>query len=462
MLLFDDTIAAISTPPGRGGIGVIRLSGSQSTKILTKLAPKADLTAIQKAQLVEIYDPSSSFLDQAIAVYFQNPKSYTGQDVVEISCHGSPFILSRLLGLCLKLGARAATPGEFTMRAFVSGRIDLTQAEAVRDLIDAQTDYQSRLASRQLKGELSNYLQPIKAELLEIIVHLESAVEFVEENLNTSSIETLAKHIAGLVKKLKRLADSYQFGRIVRSGVKLAIVGRPNVGKSSFFNVLLQKDRAIVTDIPGTTRDSLVEQASLNGIPVHLIDTAGIRQTSDIIEKIGIERSYTAMIDADLVLQLIDGSTDLTYEDKNLLTKCFDNPVPFALIINKADLELKVTPEDLIKLNPNKITEKNIFTVSAKTYQGFDELQKNLVSSFFQKDFSSQEDTLILDARHFSLISNTIEELHEGVERFREGYSEEVALCHLHLALKKLGEITGETTIEDILGQIFATFCVGK
>ncbi|MBI4853281.1 MAG: tRNA uridine-5-carboxymethylaminomethyl(34) synthesis GTPase MnmE [Acidobacteria bacterium] len=462
MLLFDDTIAAISTPLGRGGIGVIRLSGPDSIKILVKLAPKVNTQATQKAQLVDIYDPKGNFLDQGIAIYFQKPKSYTGQDVVEISCHGSPFILSKILELCFQLGARSATPGEFTMRAFISGRIDLTQAEAVRDLIDAQTEYQTRLASRQLKGELSRYLQPIKTALLEIIVHLESAVEFVEENLNTDSIETLAKHLAELVKRLKRLADSYQFGRVVRSGVKLAIVGRPNVGKSSFFNTLLQKDRAIVTEIPGTTRDSLMEQASIGGIPVHLIDTAGIRQTSDIVEKMGIERSYNAMVDADLVLQLIDGSEELDSEDINLLIKCIDNPAPFALIINKADLEQKVKSQDLIKQNPEKITEKNIFIVSAKTCQGIDELQKNLISNFFQKDFSSQEDTLILDARHFSLISDTIQELDEGVSRLKEGYSEEVALCHLHLALKKLGEITGETTIEDILGQIFATFCIGK
>jgi tRNA modification GTPase len=462
MLLFDDTIAAISTPSGRGGIGVIRLSGSDSLKILTKLAPKTNTKAVQKAQLVELFDETGIFLDQAIVIYFQNPKSYTGQDLVEISCHGSPFILSKILEICFRLGARSATPGEFTMRAFISGRIDLTQAEAVRDLIDAQTEYQTRLASRQLKGELSRYLQPIKTELLEIIVHLESAVEFVEENLDTASIETLAKHLATLVNKLKRLADSYAFGRVVRSGVRLAIVGRPNVGKSSFFNALLQKDRAIVTEIPGTTRDSLIEQASLGGIPVHLIDTAGIRQTSDIVEKMGIERSYTAMLDADLVLQLIDGSTELTTEDKTLLTKCIENPVPFALIINKQDLGLKVKPQDLIEINSQKIEEKNIFTVSSKTCQGFEELQMNLVNNFFQKDFSNQEDTLILDARHFSLISDTMIELNEGVDRLKEGYSEEVALCHLHIALKRLGEITGETTIEDILGQIFSTFCVGK
>lgn len=462
MLLFDDTIAAISTPSGRGGIGVIRLSGPESIKILSSLAPKTNLKAVQKAQLLDLFDTKGNFLDQVIAIYFQDPKSYTGQDVVEISCHGSPFILGKVLELCFELGARSATPGEFTMRAFISGRIDLTQAEAVRDLIDAQTEYQTRLASRQLKGELSLYLQPIKSALLEIIVHLESAVEFVEENLNTESIESLAKHIAELIKKLKRLADSYSFGRVVRSGLKLAIVGRPNVGKSSFFNSLLQKDRAIVTDIPGTTRDSLMEQASLSGIPVHLIDTAGIRQTSDIVEKMGIERSYSAMVDADLVLQLIDGSTELNDEDKTLLIKCIDNPVPFALIINKADLELKVKPENLIELNLDKIEEKNIFVVSSKTCQGIDKLQKNLVSNFFQKDFSTQEDTLILDVRHFSLISETIQELNEAVSRIREGFTEEVALCHLHLALKKLGEITGETTIEDILGQIFATFCIGK
>lgn len=462
MFLFDDTIAAISTPPGRGGIGVVRLSGSLSTQILFKIAPKFNLEMVQKAQLVEIFDQSKEFLDEAVAVYFKAPRSYTGQDVVEISCHGSPFILSRLLQLCLKLGARSATPGEFTMRAFISGRIDLTQAEAVRDLIDAQTEYQTRLASRQLKGELSLYLQPIKAELLEIIVHLESAVEFVEENLDTQSIETLAKKIAELVGRLNRLAESYQFGRVVRSGVRLAIIGRPNVGKSSLFNVLLQKDRAIVTEIPGTTRDSIVEQISLGGIPVHLIDTAGIRQTSDIVEKKGIERSYSAMIDADLILQVIDGSTELTEDDKDLLLSCSDKTTSFAIIINKADLGLKVSPQELISLTSNKISEKNIFAVSAKTCQGINQLQQDLISRFFQKDISAQEDIMILDARHFALISDTVEQLKEGVTRFREGFSEEVALCHLHLALKKLGEITGETTIEDILGQIFSTFCIGK
>ncbi|MBK7992680.1 MAG: tRNA uridine-5-carboxymethylaminomethyl(34) synthesis GTPase MnmE [Blastocatellia bacterium] len=462
MFFFDDTIAAISTPSGRGGIGVIRISGTNSAKILSQLAPKADLSAIQKAQLVEIQDSKSVFIDQAIAIYFQAPKSYTGQDVVEISCHGSPFILSRLLQLCFSLGARAASPGEFTMRAFLSGRMDLTQAEAVRDLIDSQTEYQARLAARQLKGELSNYLQPVKSELLEIIVHLESAVEFVEENLNTDSIASLTTRLNTLVAKLHRLAKSYQFGRVVRSGVNLAIVGRPNVGKSSLFNVLLQKDRAIVTDVPGTTRDSLIEQVSLGGIPIYLIDTAGIRKTTDVVEKMGIERSYSAMIDADLVLQVVDGSTELNQDDKELLFNCSNNPVPFAVIINKSDLGEKISPQQIIELVGNKISEEKIFSVSAKTCQGIDNLQRDLVNKFFHHDILNQEDTLILDARHFALLSNTISQLSDAINRFNEGFSEEVALCHLHLALNKLGEITGETTIEDILGQIFATFCVGK
>lgn len=459
MILFDDTIAAIATPSGHGGIGVIRLSGASVPDILVKLAKQIDLKAIQRAQLVQLQDPATKdFLDEAIAVYFQNPKSYTGQDVAEISCHGSPFILSRVLQTCFQLGARPAMPGEFTMRAFINGRIDLTQAEAVRDLIHAQTEYQARQARRQLQGELSRYLQPLKVDLLQIIVHLESAVEFVEENLDTASIQVLGQRIAHLVSQLSRLAHSYQFGRVVREGIKLAIVGRPNVGKSSLFNALLQQDRAIVTDIPGTTRDSLREQASLGGIPVHLIDTAGIHAATNIVEKMGIERSYSAMADADLIIQVVDGAHELTSEDLSLLDYCRNNPVPFALIINKADLPLKINPSELVA----ELATIPIFVVSAQTHQGLEELQHRLIGHFFSHDIDSPTDLLITDARHFTLITETCTQLQEAVARMREGFSEEVALCHLHLALKNLGEITGETTIEDILGEIFATFCIGK
>ncbi|MEW6730305.1 MAG: tRNA uridine-5-carboxymethylaminomethyl(34) synthesis GTPase MnmE [Acidobacteriota bacterium] len=457
MLVFDDTIAAISTPPGRGGIGVVRLSGTAARTILRQLSPTVDVEAIQRAQVVELQDDEGNFLDEAVVVYFQAPKSYTGQDVVEISCHGSPFVLGRLLRLCFKLGARAATPGEFTLRAFAAGRIDLTQAEAVRDLIDAQTEYQAKLASRQLKGELSRFLQPVKDELLDIIVHLESTVEFVEENLDTESIDALAVRLGQLIEGLTRLAKSYQYGRIIREGLKLAIIGRPNVGKSSLFNVLLQEERAIVTDIPGTTRDSLSEQASLGGIPIRLIDTAGIRVASDIVEQLGIARSYAAMADADLILQVIDGSQYLTEEDWQLLSECRQSHTPFAIIVNKIDLGLQLNIKELA----DQFGQDNIFPISAKTCQGIDQLQTGLTAMFLGRE-DSRNDTLILDARHFSLISESIEELNSSLNRLREGFSEEVALYHLHSALKKLGEITGETTIEDILGRIFATFCIGK
>jgi tRNA modification GTPase len=459
LLFLDDTIAAISTPAGRGGIGVVRLSGSRAGEILQKLAPSADLKAVQRAQLVQLQNiESSEFLDEAVAVFFKAPKSYTGQDVVEISCHGSPFILSNLLRMCFKLGARAATPGEFTLRAFVGGRIDLTQAEAVRDLIDAQTEYQAKLASRQLKGELSRYLQPVKEELLDIIVHLESAVEFVEENLDTESIDALGERIARLVERLGRLAKSYGVGRIVRDGLKLAIVGRPNVGKSSIFNVLLQQDRAIVTDIPGTTRDSLTETASIGGIPIRLVDTAGIRQAGDLVERLGIERSYQAMADADLVLHIVDSSAGLNDEDLRLLDDCQSNPAPFVVVLNKIDLGIKVDRAELAA----RLGEERLFAVSAKTYEGIEGLQAGLVSRFLDRGSDARDDTLILDARHFSLVEESVQELNNSLGRLREGFSEEVALYHLHNTLKLLGEITGETTIEDVLGRIFATFCIGK
>ncbi|MBL8148874.1 MAG: tRNA uridine-5-carboxymethylaminomethyl(34) synthesis GTPase MnmE [Blastocatellia bacterium] len=459
LLFLDDTIAAISTPIGRAGIGVVRISGSLAKDIATKLAPKNSFNSSHRAQLIQIYNPADGeFLDEAVAIYFSAPKSYTGEDVVEISCHGSPYILSQLLKACLKLGARTASPGEFTFRAFVNGRIDLTQAEAVRDLIDSQTEYQAKLASRQLKGELSRYLQPIKEELLKIIVHLESSVEFVEEVLDTDSIDALELQISQLIQRLERLAKSYNTGRIVREGFKLALIGRPNVGKSSLFNSLLQQDRAIVTDIPGTTRDSLIETASIGGIPVKLVDTAGIREAGDIVEKLGIERSYAAIADADLVLHILDTSCTLTNDDLQLISYCKQTYSPAILVLNKIDLQQHI---DLASIS-EEFDKDNIVKVSAKTFEGIDILQDRITAHFIDKRIESHEDTLILDARHFDLVNNTIEQMQYALTRLREGYSEEVALYHLHNALKHLGEITGETTIEDILGKIFATFCIGK
>lgn len=447
----DDTIAAISTPAGRGGIGVVRLSGSLSHKIACRLAPACDPSRTRYAQFHSLHDPeTSALIDQAIITFFKAPASFTGQDSVELSCHGSPFVLSRVLHHCFTLGARPALPGEFTLRAFLSGKIDLTQAEAIRDLIDAQSDYQARLAVRQMQGELSRYLQPLKESLLEVITHLESSVEFVDEALDTHSIDKIELTLAEIRQQLQRLSDSYRLGRLIREGFKLAIVGRPNVGKSSLFNALLQRDRAIVTDIPGTTRDSLIEPASIKGIPVHLIDTAGIRKSEDLVERLGIERSFSAIADADLVLAVLDGTQPLSEEDLDILEHC--RTTAHLIALNKCDLGTLPGLENL----------SSAFRVSARTGEGIDSLQDGILSFLSNTDIESRTDTLVLDSRHQSLIQAALSEMCEATTRLHEGFSEEVALFHLHNSLHHLGEITGETTVEDLLGRIFSTFCIGK
>src|SRR5215216_5671798 len=336
----DDTIAAISTPPGRGGIGVVRLSGPASLQIAVAIfqpASDAPLDSPNRAQFVRVVDPATGTpIDEAILTYFKAPHSYTGEEVIELSCHGSPVILRRVLELMTACGARIAEPGEFTFRAFANRRIDLAQAQAVRDVINAQTDYQARVALRQLEGELSKRLTPLKESLVEIIVHLESSIEFVEEDISTETQSALLVKLAQIIKRLDEISASFSFGRFVKEGFDLAIVGRPNVGKSSVFNRLIGSERAIVTEIAGTTRDPLYESTSISGVPVRLIDTAGIRETSDVVESIGINRSRTAIADADISVVVLDGSEPLTADDAQLLEH-----VPAArriIAINKSDL----------------------------------------------------------------------------------------------------------------------------
>ncbi|MCS6884418.1 MAG: tRNA uridine-5-carboxymethylaminomethyl(34) synthesis GTPase MnmE [Acidobacteriota bacterium] len=445
----EDTIAAVSTPPGRGAIGVLRLSGRLSHKIATTLAPNCKLQKVRYAQTCDIIDPETNEkIDRCVLILYRAPASFTGQDCAEFNCHGSPFVLARILRLCYAQGARPALPGEFTLRAFLNHKIDLVQAEAIRDLINAQSEYQAKLAARQLQGELSRYLQPIKATILEAVIHLESRVEFVDEALDTHSIEQLEQQLAKVATQLRRLVDSYRFGRLVREGIKLAIVGRPNVGKSSLFNALLQRDRAIVTDIPGTTRDTLTEVTSINGLPVHLVDTAGIRQTEDVVEKLGIERSYAAIADADLTLIVLDSSKPLCDEDFRILESCRCSK--HFVVFNKCDLGV----------NENLLKDYKGFKVSAKTGEGIDELRQAIFNYFSAAE--ERPDLLLVDARHHNLIETALSELNLAKSRLKEGFSEEIALFHLHNTLSALAELTGETTVEDLLGLIFSTFCIGK
>jgi tRNA modification GTPase len=447
----SDTIAALATPAGRSGIGVIRLSGKDSLNIVRRLINRSGFEPEPRyAYLKKIFDiETGEVLDEAVILYFKAPHSFTGEDVVEISCHGSPVVLRRVIDFCLRLDARLAEPGEFSMRALANGRINLSQAEAIRDLIESQTLSAVKQSVRQMRGEVSNRLQPIKDELLETIVVLESALEFVEDDLPDFQIENLEKKLKEVAASIKRLASTYQAGKLLREGLSVVIAGRPNVGKSSLFNALLGQDRAIVTDIAGTTRDQIHEKISIGGVPVSLIDTAGLRDTTDVVESIGVERSKRTMADADLVIVLLDGSQGLTEEDRRLIEQVKE--LNYLVAINKNDLEQ-------VSLDLNGLP---VCRISAKTGEGLEELQKRIVEPFMK----NEEDTsgfLISDARHFDLLERAAAEVEASINLLKLNASEEIILVGLHNALNYLGQITGETTTEDMLTQIFSTFCIGK
>lgn len=451
-----DTIVALSTPPGRSGIGVIRLSGPASLDYLKTLLRQADLAPEpNRVSLHTLRDPESDeLLDRALVTYFKAPQSFTGEDVVELSCHGSPVLLIHVIDALLRLGARAADPGEFTLRALSNGRLNLSQAEAIRDLIDAQSHAAVRQAARQLGGELSSRLRPFKEALIELIVPLESSLEFVEDDLPEIALQRLSLKLQELNRNLESLAETFRSGRLLKEGIKVALVGRPNVGKSSVFNRLLASDRAIVTDIPGTTRDSLSELLTIEGVPILLTDTAGVRQAGDTIEQLGIERTRRAIADADMVIIVIDGSRSLSPDDQVVYAEVSDNK--HFIVLNKSDLEAF----DEHRVN-GFLKHVDTVAVSAKTGDGFDSLYHAILAPF--RDTAPQDtDFLITNARHFDLLQRAMISLSSSQTLIEQGASEDLILIGLYDALRFLGEITGETTPEEILSEIFATFCIGK
>ncbi|MEO6390426.1 MAG: tRNA uridine-5-carboxymethylaminomethyl(34) synthesis GTPase MnmE [Pyrinomonadaceae bacterium] len=448
------TIVALSTPPGRGGIGVVRLSGPAALNITRLLVSDSHFDPQPNhAALKKLVDPKSSeVLDTALVTYFRAPHSFTGEDVVEFSCHGSPVLLRRVIACALDQDARVAKPGEFTLRALTNGRLNLSQAEAIRDLIDAQTEAGARQAARQMQGELSAFLQPMKDRLLSIIVLLESALEFVEDDLPAVAIVRVQTDLTALEREVGALAATFRSGRLVRDGIKVALAGRPNVGKSSLFNRLLSSDRAIVTDIPGTTRDSLSEFVNIHGVPVYLTDTAGLRTSGDVVEQLGVERTRQAMADAELVIVVLDGSAPLTAEDESVLADAAAGATPFIIAMNKSDVP---------GFNCSLDNARGSLAVSALTGDGLDQLRQSVIDAIGFRD-TDAAGLLITTARHFDLLQRTAASLGQSRGLLDQRASEELTLVGLHNALRFLGEITGETTSDEILGQIFATFCIGK
>jgi len=454
-----ETIVALATPLGRSGIGVIRLSGPDALSIAQKLTDATELKP-RYAHLAELRDlQTSDAIDEAIITYFKAPHSFTGEDVIEISCHGSPVLLRQVIDICLRLDARLAEPGEFSLRALANGRMNLAQAEAIRDLIDAQTTASARQAVRQLRGEFSNRLQPMKDDLLNVIVVLESALEFVEDDLPETQTENIKKRLEEIAAEIGRIASTFQAGKLIREGLTVAIVGRPNVGKSSLFNAMLGSERAIVTEIAGTTRDQLHEKFTIDNIPISLIDTAGLRETSDTVESIGVERARRAMADADFVIAMLDASEAFTQEDEEILESV--HALNHLIAINKIDKTNDV--DDLVAQLQFKIqnSKSKIAAVSAKTGEGLDTLKRSIVEPFEPQEFSDAG-FLVTDARHHDLLVRAQNEIENSLSQLEQKMSEEIVLIGLHNALRYLGQITGETTTEDMLTRIFSTFCIGK
>lgn len=451
-----DTIVALSTPPGRSGIGVIRLSGHDSLKFVCALINNEQFKPEpNKAILRTIYDINTKeLLDEVLVTYFESPNSFTGEDVVEISCHGSPPLLSHIIDILLQLGARAANAGEFTLRALSHGKLNLGQAEAVRDLIDAQTHAAVLQASRQLKGELSKRLRPFKEMLLEVIVPLESALEFVEDDLPIETVSRVYEKLKSLSVSIDHLADTFRRGQLIKDGVRITLVGRPNAGKSSLFNALADFERAIVTDIPGTTRDPLNETIIIEGIPITLTDTAGIRESEDMIERLSIERTERAMSDSDLIIVVIDGSEKSTDDDKAVLEQAvhYRHLVAF----NKSDLNAPDI-EDIAQ----KLEVSSFVLVSALTGAGLDSLRSAILERVAHNG-AWETEFLITNVRHYDLLRRAARSVKSSEALFQSQASEELLLVGLYEALHFLGEITGETTPEDVLSRIFSTFCIGK
>ena len=441
-----DTIVAISTPVGRGGIGVVRLSGSDSRKIAGGLLRQQPNWKPWTSELATLLDEAGAQVDQVVITFFEEPRSYTAENVVEIACHGSPVVLQLCLQRAVALGARLAEPGEFTLRAYINGRIDLPQAEAVRELIDATTLYQARVAAQQMEGSISRRIRPIKEQLLELISLLEAGIDFAEDDISVASADQILERLAPIEKGLRELVDSFHSGKLVFAGFTLAIAGRPNVGKSSLFNRLLEQERAIVTDIPGTTRDTVSEITSLNGIPVKLVDTAGIREGSDLVERLGIERTHQAVADADLTLLVFDLSTEMTEEDRELQERLADNKP--LLVGNKSDLRRRFTGECI--------------AVSAVTGTGVPELREAILRRLAPAGLAAPESGAITNIRHEALLKECVAALENTRRAIGFGMPHEMLLIDLYATLRPLDAVTGATTADDILNRIFATFCIGK
>lgn len=448
------TIAAISTPMGHGGISIVRVSGDNALEIVKRIFVPKHKGDIKPYTLKfgNIIDEQGNILDQVLISFFEAPNSYTGENICEVNCHGGLVVTKKILQLLLDNGATLAEPGEFTKRAFLNGKMDLTQAEAVIDLINSKSDRESKISSKQLEGFLGDKIKEIKVEILDLLVNIEANIDYPEYDVEEVKEDSVCNVLSSVSDKLKRLEDSFDSGKIIKEGVSTAIVGKPNVGKSSLLNTLLKENRAIVTDIAGTTRDTIEEYITIKGIPLKLIDTAGIRDTNDVVENIGIEKSKKAIEEAELVLLMLDATTGVTAEDTELLDLIKDKK--HIVLINKIDSQ----KEDI----RSQIGNDEIIDISAKTGDGIDNLENKILELFDIGNIDSDDGLMLTNERHRELVSKARVGIDNALNSVKSGVPVDMISIDIQNAIQNLGEITGDEVSEDVIKGIFAKFCLGK
>nr|WP_263323987.1 tRNA uridine-5-carboxymethylaminomethyl(34) synthesis GTPase MnmE [Neobacillus sp. Marseille-Q6967] len=458
-----DTIAAISTPMGEGAIAIVRLSGDDSIKIADRLFKSVSGKRLTEMPSHTIHyghlvDPKNEqVIEEVMVSVMKGPKTFTKEDVVEINCHGGLVSVNRVLQHVLAHGARLAEPGEFTKRAFLNGRIDLSQAEAVMDLIRAKTDRAMNVALGQMEGRLSRLIRGLRQEILEILAHVEVNIDYPEyDDVEEMTHKMLLEKALYVKEELKKLLQTSQQGKILREGLSTVIVGRPNVGKSSLLNSLVQENKAIVTDIPGTTRDVIEEYVNVRGVPLRLLDTAGIRETEDIVERIGVERSRQVLKEADLILLVLNYADEISKEDENLFEVV--NGMDVIVIINKTDLPQKIDMERVKEL----AAEHKIVTTSLLEDRGVDELEEAISSLFFAGNIEAGDMTYVSNSRHIALLGQSLRSIEEAIEGVEMGTPIDIVQIDLTRTWELLGEIIGDSVHESLIDQLFSQFCLGK
>lgn len=452
------TIVAISTAPGNGGIGIVRMSGDNSFKIIKKIfkpVQKMDDIKGYSIKYGNIVDENDNIIDEVLVSFFVKPKSYTTENMCEINSHGNNIVLKKILEICIQNGAELAEPGEFTKRAFLNGRIDLLQAEAVIDIINSKSEKERVSAINQLEGDLSKKISEIKNEILEILTNVEVSIDYPEYDIEEKTNNEINMSILKIKEKLIKLEKSFERGKFLRDGIKVAIVGRPNAGKSSLLNRILKEDRAIVTEIEGTTRDTIEEYVTIKGVLFKIIDTAGIRKSDNEIEMIGIDKSKKALEEADLVIAIFDKTKELSKEDFEILNRLKNkNSI---LLLNKIDLETtKITKNDLINYS------KDVIEVSIKEEEGIEELYETMLKLFINKEIQAENAEIITNIRHKEAISAALNSVISAEDTISKGMTIDITAIYFKEAIENLNKITGEDVTEDIINDIFSKFCLGK